>query len=384
MHIIIPTFEKIKWMPPTVSLIKTLCELGHTVTYITIFKDDYYEHFDSEKVKNVALYDYNDIDLVQKVKFSKIAMSCAYRIEILIRKILAKKVSKVIKNIIKEDDVLWIVNEMTVNYAKKSLINNFKNYIFTIYELEIDDKKSHFIKKAAQKAKINVVPEYNRAHIIQALYQLEKTPIVLPNKSIDHPRMKNIKGIDKNIYDILDRIKKEKKRIVVYSGIIGPERRLDTLIEAIDRLNTKFELVILGRESNYLRELLQKYPKKFTYLGYKTNPEHLPIISQCDIGVLFYIADRKTINPIYCAPNKIFEYTGFGLPVICNDIPALKYTAEQYKFGLCVDISNVDDICDKLEKYDENYDIYSKNSKVFFESLDIKEIINRILIEYKK
>ncbi len=38
-----PTFEKIKWMPPTITLINTLVDLGYDITYITIYPDEYYQ-----------------------------------------------------------------------------------------------------------------------------------------------------------------------------------------------------------------------------------------------------------------------------------------------------------------------------------------------------
>ena len=98
-------------------------------------------------------------------------------------------------------------------------------------------------------------------------------------------------------------------------------------------------MVLAGRESDYLKELLIKYPD-VKYLGFTVPPKHLSIVKLADIGILTYVADSGSINPVFCAPNKIWEYAKYGIPMLCNDIPGLKYTVEYYRtWILFVDIS---------------------------------------------
>lgn len=100
----------------------------------------------------------------------------------------------------------------------------------------------------------------------------------------------------------------------------------------------------MGRESDYLHELQKEYPNGFEYLGFIKPPHHLAIQKYCDIGILTYVSDTGSINPIFCAPNKIFEYARLGMPMLCNDIPGLKYTVESSDMGYCCDINDTDDI----------------------------------------
>ena len=55
MKIVMPTFERIEWMPPTITLIQKLSEMGHEVVYITIYPDNYLPSLGLKNVRNVFL-----------------------------------------------------------------------------------------------------------------------------------------------------------------------------------------------------------------------------------------------------------------------------------------------------------------------------------------
>lgn len=69
----------------------------------------------------------------------------------------------------------------------------------------------------------------------------------------------------------------------------------------------------------------------------------------------------------------------FGIPMIGNDIPGLKYSFEHYNSGLCVDDLSVNNICKSIEYIENNYDIMSKGSKKYYDSIDSKKEIVNIL-----
>lgn len=69
--------------------------------------------------------------------------------------------------------------------------------------------------------------------------------------------------------------------------------------------------------------------------------------------------------------------TGFGIPVLCHDIPGLRYTIGQYKAGVCTDMDDTESIKAAIEEMDNNYEEYSKNARTFYDSYDIKkELLN--------
>lgn len=386
MNILMPTFEKIEWMPPTITLIKELTKMGHHVTYITIYPDDYYINFDQKNVKNISIFKKN-IELLKFGKNRRIVSGILARIDILIKKIISHRVGKVIEKNLTSEDVLWVVNELTVMYAGSAFLRKYKGrYIFTIYELHASNIKNRNIKKAAQMALVNVVPEYNRAHIQKYYFELSDLPLVLPNKPTEHPMEKHMEIEDERIKQKIFDIVNSGKKIVLYMGKIMEERPLNNLIEAVGLMKDELEIVIIGGRTQYLSKLEKLYPNGFKYLGFIQPPDHLKVASWADIGVIVYVDEHSEngLNVLYCAPNKIYEYTGFGMPIIANDIPGLFYNVENNKCGYCVDLNNVDDIAMKLKECMVNRETISQYALDFFNDINVTLIIENILKCYKE
>lgn len=135
---------------------------------------------------------------------------------------------------------------------------------------------------------------------------------------------------------------------------------------------------------SYLNELKNKYPTGFQYLGFFTPPDHLAVASHSDIGLLIYVDRNKNngMNALFCAPNKIFEYTGFGMPVIANDIPGLHHVIKTAECGTCVDLNDKKSIIAGIETCIKNYEKYSNNAKKYFDSVEIPKIVASIIESY--
>ena len=68
------------------------------------------------------------------------------------------------------------------------------------------------------------------------------------------------------------------------------------------------------------------------------------------MAYISYVANNHSINAVFCAPNKVYEFAGFGIPMLCNDNPGLKYTVEYYGMGVCAEDLSVDSIKSFLDK----------------------------------
>ena len=381
MLIIMPTFEEIKLMPPTIAMINCLVELGHEIIYITIFKDDYNSNFNLNQVKNISLSN-KKISLLSLFEGKKILGGMAFRIDNIIKKIIVHfKLKQVINKHSDKNSILWVVNEMTVLLGGIKFLKN-KKYIFSSYELHEKRFSTRNIMKAAENAEINVVPEYNRAHIMKTFFSLKRVPFVLPNKPY---YTTDNKSIDVDI-DIVEKFKMSHaagKKIILYMGRLSHERPIEHIIKAYDK--NKFDFFIMGRKNEYLSDLVMKYADKITYLGQFVPPLHLKIAAYADIGILIYTdySKQSPLNSIYCAPNKIYEYADLGLPMLCNDIPGLKYNVEKYNLGKCIDIYSEDSINEGLNDISEHYEEYMLNSKAFFYTTDVKMLIKEIIYKFQ-
>ena len=380
MRIIMPTFERIEWMPPTIDLLKRLNDMGHEVVCITIFPCDYLKKLQLKNVRNKYLYK-KEISLQRKIKYIKGISGVLFRIDTLIKRYFARRLSKIIKEELHKGGYLWVVNEMTVILAGCKFLKEIKHYTFTIYELHEDTFANRNIRRAAQSAEIVVVPEYCRAHIMKCRYHLKKLPIILPNKSEIVPYKGNLPETAKNAIEVIKRKKAEGKKIILYMGGIGPERPLDGVVSALDE-SDRYIFAIIGRQSEYLNHIRAK-SNSFLYLGAYDPPVHLEVARYADIGVLNYVSLNRTqgLNAIFCAPNKIYEYTGLGLPVIANDIPGLRFEILGNKCGELVDFSNKNSILYALDTICDNYETYREAAKRYYEGLDIAVITRDILKE---
>ena len=185
-------------------------------------------------------------------------------------------------------------------------------------------------------------------------------------------------------------IQEERRKIILYIGVLGHDRNLEPFIQAVENLEDDYCVYLLGaitgsNEKDKLESYLQKYDF-VKYLGFFSPPRHLAFLRYAYIGLLPYIPSNKSkrqsiLNAIYCAPNKIFEYAGFGVPMIGTDVPGLRQPFEQYDIGVCCKELSPDAIIDAIHKVEERHDEMSVNCKIFYDSVDLDKIVEDILYE---
>jgi glycosyltransferase involved in cell wall biosynthesis len=123
---------------------------------------------------------------------------------------------------------------------------------------------------------------------------------------------------------------------------------------------------------------------RFEYLGAVKPPHHLEIASHADVAYISYVPNNGSINAVFCAPNKVYEFAGFGIPMLCNDNPGLKYTVEYNNMGVCVPELNTENITSALEQIDSNYDTMSRAAISYYDSESVEDAVQRILERYQK
>lgn len=261
-------------------------------------------------------------------------------------------------------DILWVIHEETAFEFRRNLVG--KQYLISLYEL--NDHRIPFLKKlkpVLQNAQEVIVPEYNRACILRVWTQLRETPTVVPNKPSIHPLTRFIQ----NTYSEL----LAGKKIILYQGLIYRRwMNFDNLCEAIQGM-PDYCIVLLGKgDTAYIEELKSRY-SNVIHIPFINPPEHLYVTSYAHIALVKY--DFIVLNAIFCAPNKIWEYTGFGIPVLAHDIPGLQYTIGQYKAGVCANLDNKKAIKEAIIEIENNYDTYSRNAKIFYNSFDVKQAL---------
>lgn len=232
------------------------------------------------------------------------------------------------------------------------------------------------LKKISQQSAVVVVPEQNRAHILKVWLKLRSIPFILPNVSpYDSVETCYEEHLERGIKEIEGR-KQQGKYILLYQGHIGPDRDFSELVRVLGDLTFKIHLVLLGKDHGMVAKYRKIY-KRITWIPYLQPPQHLSITALADIGIVYYTPN--SLNNIFCAPNKVWEYARFGAPTISNTIPGMLDYTMKYKSGISCDFDSPKDIKQSLRRLIEEKEVYSLNARRMYEAVDYVGTIRQIL-----
>lgn len=369
MKILFVHLDNIMMCPPALNAIQVQLDLGHDVTVLSYNLDEL------------------PISLKQKTSIidlgKRINPKSNYK-KYYLRLKKRKQVRKYISQNHDKFDLVWITSEITAREIGSVLLKTkfimqlmeMVNYVpqfgnSTVFQFDI--------KKYAQSAYKVVVPEENRAYIIKARWELNELPSILPNKPYRLNLDFELSDKAKNIVDIL---KNEKRKVILYQGGFTEDRRFEEFAEAVDILGDDYVFYLMGFQNEYCKEILKKYPK-VVYLGALNPPEHLVIAQYAHIGVLTYIPVKASfyseLNALYCAPNKIYEYALCELPMIGTNVLGLKYPFEKYGIGKCCEKLTAQSICRTIKDIESDYVTLKNNCKKFYDDVNLQSIMEGIL-----
>jgi glycosyltransferase involved in cell wall biosynthesis len=228
-----------------------------------------------------------------------------------------------------------------------------------------------FLRRAAGV----VSPDSSRAAILRSWFRLKQTPTTIPNKSTIHPLAREAieaSGLDPVVAQRMARA----RRVVIYQGHIAPDRDILPVAEALNRLGDGWLFLLMGKDEGSLAAVLSRCPGA-VHVPFKSAPDHLLVTGQAHIGVLAY--DYSSLNNVFCAPNKIWEYSGFGIPMLAQDLPGLRFWIETNHAGKCVDFGRVDAIVEALRQIDREFEQMSRNSREMFDRVDVRALTGDLL-----
>lgn len=367
--IILVQIDSILVYPPTVSLINELSSLGCNVTVLTTIVN---EQLKEVLPAGVNIYKIGDDYTYKTPAFKKFQQLFSIK----------KNIWKYIDKHYDDDTLLWVMSNITIKHMGMRLIK----YRYNLHLFELVDRVTYIgnytfglnLKRLAECANRVVVCEYNRAHITKAWLRLQELPLVVSNKPKDSSFIR---------YNSITRSEQAKeaiessknKKIILYQGVVDVERPIEPFAKAVEELGDDYVFMVMtGSKCEYLK----KY-KRTVLLPYITSPYHLEVTSNAYIGILMYTPVygifTSPLNSIYCAPNKLYEYSQFGIPMLGNDIPGLRYTIEYNHMGKCVKSFDSKTIMDAIRNISENYQEFSENALSFNKSDNKTEVIREAL-----
>lgn len=374
MNILVAGVESMGQYPPILALCETLLELGHRVTVMErdcaalpqeLRNNPNMEIIDLGKRPSGALRVLDDIAIENKVKRYCINNAEYY-------------------------DLVWTTSDISARACGRALFR--VKHVMQLMELAeyvpavtVRDMPFHslVVPELARRAHRVVVPEYNRAFIQQAWWRLERRPAVLPNKSVlkssdsDNP----VNGISQEIYS---KFKSEKRKIILYQGVFSADRDFSKLIAAMDVIGQDYALYLMGVKNCEREriEALRDGRKNVVLIPFVPAPLHLAVTKFGHIGLLPYkpvYGRQSPLNALYCAPNKVWEYSKYGLPMIGSEVPGLSSLFSIHGLGVTCDIDNVAAFVRAVQQIESDYETYSNRSQQYFDSVDLSELVQKIV-----
>lgn len=373
MNIFLVYVGDILHCPPAMTVIQTLSDLNINVVVCT-------NEFDFTKTSDELV---NRDNVIFKFIGSKYKPDINLFNKVLEVPVYKKKIWNIIEKEYCDNDLIWIIDGGNVKYLGAKLLK----YKYILHLLELTEElyyveSKHMFpisRKYAKNAACVIECEYNRAHITKAWWDLKEIPMVLPNKPYVSSRLQKNGTIstDKSIRDLMFTL--NGKKIVLYQGNISAERPLKPFLDAVEELGDPFVFVAMVNGDDPFPDV---NTDRYYHIPFVNPPYHLEITSHAYIGVLAYTPiknDYSILNTLYCAPNKIWEYSMFDIPMISNDLPALNNLFSVVGNGKCFDRFNKDSIKAAILNIDANYESYSLASKHYFNSVDIFSIVKEII-----
>lgn len=351
---------KLHYYPPCISQIRMIKDLGWDIEVLYgTSNDSALKLLESEGIKCKKVGNIKDENIS---KIEKLLSWAKYRISL----------SKELKRY-SEETYFWFGTAESV-LPMKGKLNNRKYIISLLELLDHDMKKVKLLKNIVRNAKAVTVCEETRGYIMQYWWGLKKLPCVFPNKPYNNITDKMHKPSIKATEDVIKKIK--GKNVVLYQGMLQNTEELIEIAKALNTMNSDYILLLMGIDMYNSVNKIKKIYNNTEYVSYIPAPYHLEITSYAKIGITFYRPD--SLNKVFCAPNKIYEYSGFGIPIIANNIPGLKNTVGSFGAAECIDIKE-SNVINSIKQIEKNYERYSNNAKKFFESTNNVETMKDLL-----
>jgi glycosyltransferase involved in cell wall biosynthesis len=191
-------------------------------------------------------------------------------------------------------------------------------------------------RSVTRMASVCIAPEENRAWMLRLASHSKARWFVIPNRLNEDSEF----GVADPNYarELFLRHGGDPRctRFVIYQGIFMESRCLKEIVAAFGMLRCENTgLILLGASDGdrYSQELriLAKSDPRIAVIPRIPPPSHLRVTCGCAVGLLLYAPSN--INNVYCAPNKIFEYADFGIPMVLPDYPGLARLNSAYAIG---------------------------------------------------
>jgi glycosyltransferase involved in cell wall biosynthesis len=210
-------------------------------------------------------------------------------------------------------------------------------------------------KKKSRKIDLIITPELNRTKYLKEIFYKSESDcfLTIPNTN----SFSEVEIETKPSYS---------RKVVTHIGAVGLNHHIKNYLEAISKLDeTLYEFRFIGLLTDDVIDLIRSHKKpNIIYVGQVLHNDLKKYYLETDIGVILY--KDVSLNHRFCAPNKLYEYWSYGIPVLGDKLPGLEGVFTEPFLGELIDMNIPSQILNAISKLR-----LSNNKKViadFFQS----------------
>ena len=169
------------------------------------------------------------------------------------------------------------------------------------------------------------------------------------------------------------------KKILIYQGVLEKGRGIRTLIKITSQINNVVCVLLGGGpDSLFFKKKVDclKLNNKIFFHDKVFNKDLLKITASADLGVSLIQPISK--NNIHALPNKLFEYSVCGLPVLCSNMPSMTTVVKKYNLGKAINVHDEKKLILNVKNITKNKSVFNKNPliKKFIWKTQEKKFLN--------
>ena len=271
--------------------------------------------------------------------------------------------------------VLWFGTAET----SMPMVGTLRGYRYVATALELNDDnetKRRLMGRICKGAVAVTACEETRAYIMRSWWGLPRLPYVFPNKPYGWELRRDLPLTCDETKKIIAEM--DGRDFIIYQGILQEESYVAEIARALKAMGGKYPLVLMGIDNVGMAPRIKAIYEETYYYESIPAPKHLEVTSRAHIGVVFYKAD--ILNEAFCAPNKIYEYSSFGMPMLANNIPGLVNTVGAAGCAECVPLT-ASQVAAAIGRIDADYESYSSAARAFFDATDNMQTMRELLLD---
>lgn len=173
--------------------------------------------------------------------------------------------------------------------------------------------------------------------------------------------------------------------IILYQGGLSSGRGVNLLLECFKKRESD-EVVIVFMGFGEMEEEIKNISKIKNNIFFHpaVSPEIvLDYTSSADLGI--HLIQNTCLNHYYCMPNKLFEYSMAGLPVIVSNMKEMRELVEKYDMGIVVEDESLEAINTAIDKIMFlNLENMKQNSRICAEENSWERQEIKMIDEYRR